>query len=154
MMLLMGKLFHIESALKARRDQRGLADEQFHELRAKVRTRGSAGIVEAISDGLADLQARHEVLPKSEIGSAVTYAMNQWQTSIAFLELPEAELGNNSAARAIRQVALGRKNWMFVGRAKDAPVTLEWTRTIPAMPTPATTSSPRPTRISGRPSPS
>ena len=118
MMLLMGKLFHIESALKARRDRCDMADEDFHELRSKVRKRRSAGIVEAIRVMLLDLESRYEVLPKSEIGKAVTYALNQWQTLIAFLEHPEAELDNNAAERAIRQVALGRKNWMFAGSAK------------------------------------
>ncbi|MFT7620770.1 MAG: transposase [Planctomycetota bacterium] len=118
MMVLMAELFRIEAALKTRRDKREMTATEFHQLRAKVRQRRSQKIIEQIKVMLLALDERHDVLPKSEIGKAVIYAMNQWQTLIAFLEHPEAELENNAAERAIRQVALGRKNWMFAGSAK------------------------------------
>ncbi len=43
---------------------------------------------------------------------------NQWPTLVAFLKHPEVEIDNNAAERAIRQMALGRKNYMFAGSAK------------------------------------
>lgn len=118
MMVLIAKLFRIEAALKTRRDKRGMTTVEFHQLRAVVRQRRSHEIIEHIKAMLLELDDRYDVLPKSEIGKAVHYAMNQWQTLIAFLKHPEAELENNAAERAIRQVALGRKNWMFAGSAK------------------------------------
>ena len=120
MILLVNNLFRIERALKGRRDRREMDEEQFHALRAKVRNRNSARIIESIKVMLLNLKASHEVLPKSAIGKAVTYALNQWTTLTSFLKLPEVEIENNAAEQAIRQVVLGRKNWMFAGSAKGA----------------------------------
>jgi hypothetical protein len=118
MMILMAGLFRIEAGLKTRRDKREMTAVEFHQLPAKVRQRRSQKIIEQIRVILLTLDARKDVLPESEIGNAVIHAMNQWHTLIAFLERSEEELENNAAERAIRQVALGRKNWMFAGSAK------------------------------------
>lgn len=117
-MLLIGKLFEIEAELKEKRDELGLSREEFYKLRLDVRTKRSTPVVEAIKTMLLDLEQRPDFLPKSEFGKAVNYAMNQWPSLVAFLDHPEPEIDNNAAERAVKQVALGRKNWMFAGSAK------------------------------------
>ena len=61
------------------------------------------------------------MLPKSKIGEAVTYLLNQWEKlERAFLD-PEVELSNNIAENSMRPWALGRKNWLQVGSVKAGP---------------------------------
>jgi hypothetical protein len=54
-------------------------------------------------------------LPKSPIGKAAAYALNQWDALTRCLDDGRLALDNNRTERAIRQVAIGRKNWMFAG---------------------------------------
>ena len=56
-----------------------------------------------------------EVLPKSSVGKAVSYMLNQWKPLNAFLEDSSLPLDNNASERAMRHVVIGRKNWMFAG---------------------------------------
>jgi hypothetical protein len=55
------------------------------------------------------------VLPKSPIGVALTYALNQWAYFEPFLNDPRVDLSNILVENAIRPVALGRNNFMFAG---------------------------------------
>lgn len=52
-------------------------------------------------------------LPKSLLGRAFTYALNQKETLLTFLENPQIELTNNAAERAVKPFVIGRKNWLF-----------------------------------------
>jgi len=52
---------------------------------------------------------------KSKTADAIGYAMNQWQALIRYLDDGRIEIDNNAAERALRGVALGRKNYMFLG---------------------------------------
>jgi hypothetical protein len=56
------------------------------------------------------------VLPKSPLGRGLSYAQNQWPAMALYLEIPEAEIDNNSIEHALRDVVLGRKNWLHVGQ--------------------------------------
>jgi len=56
-----------------------------------------------------------EVLPKSPIGKAVTYAVNQWEALNRYLENGILSIDNSLSERVIKLVALGRKNWLFSG---------------------------------------
>lgn len=55
------------------------------------------------------------VLPKSLIGEAVGYMRRQWRALNRFVEDGRLSIDNNSAERALRRVAVGRKNWLFAG---------------------------------------
>ena len=55
------------------------------------------------------------LLPKSPLGTAVGYALNMWPRFNAFMTDARVELSNNLVENAIRPVALGRKNYMFMG---------------------------------------
>jgi transposase len=53
--------------------------------------------------------------PKSPIATAIRYALNQWAELGRFLEDARVPLDNNASERSLRRVALGRKNFLFVG---------------------------------------
>jgi transposase len=55
------------------------------------------------------------VLPKSGIAKAIGYAQKQWQALGVYLEDGDLEIDNNAAERGFRGIALGRRNWLFVG---------------------------------------
>lgn len=54
-------------------------------------------------------------LPKSPMGKALTYALNQEAALRRFLEDGRLEIHNNAAERLLRNVAIGRKNYLFAG---------------------------------------
>ena len=56
-----------------------------------------------------------EVLPKSPMGVALQYALNQWEYFNPYLTDGRIELSNILIENAIRPVALGRKNFLFAG---------------------------------------
>ena len=58
-------------------------------------------------------------LPKSALGQAVAYTLNQWEKLRRCFAYPEVELSNNLAENSMRPIAIGRKNWLHVG-SKDA----------------------------------
>jgi transposase len=55
------------------------------------------------------------VLPKSPMGQAITYALNQWDALCIYATDGDLSIDNNAAENALRRVALGRKNWLFCG---------------------------------------
>jgi len=56
-----------------------------------------------------------EVLPRSNVGQAVGYLLNQWQPLTRFLDNPTLPLHNNASERAMRHAVIGRRNWTFAG---------------------------------------
>ena len=54
-------------------------------------------------------------LPKSSLGQAISYALNQWPALERFLDHGEVEADNNLVENAIRPTAVGKKNWLFFG---------------------------------------
>jgi transposase len=60
-------------------------------------------------------------LPKSALGQAVRYVLNQWAKLRRCFEYGEVELSNNLAENSMRGVALGRKNWLHIGSEKSGP---------------------------------
>jgi len=61
-----------------------------------------------------------KVLPKSPIGKAMTYTINQWDKIMTIFTSSEIELDNNLIENKIRPLALGRKNYLFAGSHKGA----------------------------------
>jgi len=53
--------------------------------------------------------------PRSKLGKAITYALNNWDRLIVFLADVRLPPDNNMAERQLRPIAIGRKNWLFVG---------------------------------------
>jgi transposase len=56
-----------------------------------------------------------QVLPKSPMGQAITYALNQWDALCVYTTDGALSIDNNIAENALRRVALGRNNWTFLG---------------------------------------
>ena len=58
---------------------------------------------------------RPEVLPKSPLGEALRYVLNNWTALLRYTEAGFLAIDNNVAEREMKRIAIGRKNWLFVG---------------------------------------
>jgi len=89
-----------------------------HEERAEQRIRRSKPVADAFFAWAETTQA--QALPKSKLGQAVAYAVNQrsWLMNV-FLD-GRLELSNNRAERSVRPFTVGRKNWLFSFCARGA----------------------------------
>lgn len=81
-----------------------------HQEMRRTRSRAAMNELRAWLDEMAERHA-----PKSPLGSAVSYARNQWDRLQPFLDDVRIPLDNNASERALRIVALGRKNFLTVG---------------------------------------
>jgi hypothetical protein len=79
----------------------------------KLTASQSQPILEKLRNYLLEIQA--EVLPKSPEGRAVRYTLKNWTALTRYCEGGDLQIDNNATERAIRGVAVGRKNWMFFG---------------------------------------
>jgi transposase len=55
------------------------------------------------------------LLPKSPLGKAVRYALNEWEAWQTYLRDGRIEIDNNLIENAIRPSAVGKKNFLFIG---------------------------------------
>ncbi|CUH93772.1 hypothetical protein SD1D_2257 [Herbinix luporum] len=102
------QLFKIEKTLKK------LKPEERYEKRLEQ----SKPVLEAF---LSWLQIREkQVLPKSALGKAIKYCLNQWTKLSAFMLDGRIEISNNRAERAIKPFVIGRKNFLFSKSPKGA----------------------------------
>ena len=58
--------------------------------------------------------------PKSALGKALHYLLEQWPYLIRYLEDGRLELSNNRAERSIKPFVMGRKNWLFANTPAGA----------------------------------
>ena len=58
---------------------------------------------------------RPEVLPKSPMGEAIGYALNNWEALRRYTEAGFLAIDNNTAEREMKRIAIGRKNWLSIG---------------------------------------
>ena len=56
-----------------------------------------------------------QLSPKSETAAAIRYALSRWKALTRYTDNGRLEIDNNAAERALRTVALGRKNYLFAG---------------------------------------
>ena len=81
--------------------------------RNSARQAKSRSLVNAMKVWL-DTQLTH-IPPRSGLADAIRYALNRWSALGLFLDDGRIELDNNTVERAIRPIALGRKNHLFAG---------------------------------------
>lgn len=81
--------------------------------RKNLRLRRSAPLLNKMKVWLRTNQVY--ALPKSPLGKAIAYAMNNWRALCHFVSDGELTIDNNSSERAMRPIAIGRKNWLFAG---------------------------------------
>jgi len=56
-----------------------------------------------------------DVLPKSKLGEALGYLRNHWEPLQTYLSDGRIPMDNNEVEQLMKQVAIGRKNWLFIG---------------------------------------
>ena len=100
------KLYRIEARAKA--------EAMSVKARLELRQRDAKPIFLEVGQLIATM--RKDVLPKSPLGKALSYAENQWPAMARYLEVASAELDNNSVEHSLRGVVLGRRNWLHVGQ--------------------------------------
>jgi transposase len=84
-----------------------------HDARRALRQAKSVPILATIR---AWLDAEQQlVLPRSPMAAAITYTLNQWDALCCYTEQGWLNIDNNAAERALKRVAIGRKNWLFAG---------------------------------------
>ena len=88
------------------------------ETRQAIRQERSRPLVDELHAWLQ--QQLNRVSGKSAIAEAIRYALNHWQGLIVFLDDGRVELDTNAVERAIRPVALNRKNTLFAGSDSGA----------------------------------
>jgi hypothetical protein len=100
-------LFDIESRAKH------LSDEE----RLKLRQSESQAIWRTMREELdaIDNRTQQVVLPKSDLRKALNYLRNHWTELTRYLDDPRLPMDNNECEQLMKQVALGRKNWLFAG---------------------------------------
>jgi transposase len=72
------------------------------------------------------------VLPKSPMAEALGYARNNWTALVRYTEAGFLAIDNNAAEREMKRIAIGRKNWLFVGSpqgGQTAAVLMSFTST-------------------------
>jgi transposase len=90
-------------------NERGLSGNAKLEFR-----KARAGPIRAAIKAWLDAQEpRHP--PKSPLGVAIRYTLGQWDELGVFLDDARVPLDNNASERSLRRIALGRKNYLFVG---------------------------------------
>ncbi len=96
-------------AVEKRARRSGVEGEELRLLREQA----SRPVLERLHEYL--LKIRDQVLPKSEAGQAVSYALKNWAALTRYLEDGDLSIDNNHTERSLRGIAVGRNNWTFVG---------------------------------------
>jgi transposase len=99
------KLYAVETESR----EKGLCSEKRYELRQEK----SKPILNDFHEWLIETQKN--CVPKSPLGKAISYALNEWPYWSSYVKFGEVEIDNNWIENQIRPFALGRKNWLFVG---------------------------------------
>lgn len=86
------------------------------EVHVQLRDSESRAVMSKLHAWISGQKGLH--LPKGPMGKAVSYALDNWDHLEVFLDDVNVPVDNNAAERALRIVALGRKNFMFVGHAR------------------------------------
>jgi hypothetical protein len=98
-----GALYAIEKEI------RGRTPEQ----RREIRNERARPLLESLKQWLE--ATRCKLSRKSDTALAVRYALGRWEALLRYVDDGRIEVDNNAAERALRTVALGRKNYLFAG---------------------------------------
>src|SRR5579863_4562674 len=98
-----GALYAIE------REIRGRSPEE----RREVRNERARPLLESLKQWLEATLGK--LSRKSDTALAVRYALGRWEALLRYVDDGGIEIDNNAAERALRTVALGRKNYLFAG---------------------------------------
>ena len=82
--------------------------------RKLLRQREAAPVWQSLGEWLEGPVAT-DVLPKSKLGEALRYLRNHWEPLRVYLSDGRLPIDNNDTEQLMKHVAIGRKNWLFVG---------------------------------------
>lgn len=102
---LIARLYRIEHLA----DARGLAPDD----RAALRRQRSAPVLDTLHRWCGLTRAQEP--PSTDLAKAAGYFVNHWQALSRFLEDGRLDLDNNLCESQVRDIALGRKNFLFAG---------------------------------------
>ena len=103
------KLYAIEALAK----QKGTAEEI-----RQLRQEKASEILASYKNWLE--KSAQQVPPKSLLGKAIQYNLNQWDKLTVYLTDGQINIDNNRAERAIKPFVIGRKNWLFANTGNGA----------------------------------
>ncbi len=98
-----GELYAIEGDIRGRQPEE----------RRQVRRERSHPLLESLKQWLEETLVK--LSRKSDTAQAVRYALGLWEALRRYVDDGRLEIDNNAAERALRVVALGRKNYLFAG---------------------------------------
>lgn len=98
-----GELYAIEADIRGKQPAE----------RRQVRNERSRPLLESLKQWLEETLGK--LSKKSDTALAVRYALGRWEALLHYLDDGRLEIDNNAAERALRAVALGRKNYLFAG---------------------------------------
>jgi transposase len=124
------EFYKIEAAAAKLIAERTLVGEAADALRLQMRREYTLPKLTAFKEWLESEQKNP--LPKSPMGQAISYALNHWTALCRFTDHGFLEIDNNAIERAMKPVAVGRKNYLFAGSpegGKRAAVMYTFTHT-------------------------
>ena len=98
---LIGKLYGIEKRIKGKS-----VEDKF-----TIRQSQAKPIVKILYDWL--IEHKEKIPPKSKLGEAISYSLNQFEKFQRYLEDGRLSIDNNRAERAVKPFVIGRKAWLF-----------------------------------------
>jgi transposase len=98
-----GALYKIEAEIRGKAPNERKASRQVH----------AAPLLQDLYEWLR--ATVRKVSKKSELAGAIAYSLSRWTALTRYRDDGTIEIDNNSAERALRAVALGRKNYLFAG---------------------------------------
>ena len=99
----------IDELFAIEREVNGLSPDQ----RVAVRTQRSKLLVDGLEKWMR--QERRKLSSMSPLAKAMNYSLKRWPALTRFLDDGRICMTNNAAERAVRGIAMGRKNWTFAG---------------------------------------
>lgn len=103
-----GELYAIERQAKAA----GISVEGLRDLRRAE----SLPRLDRLRDWMT--LTRTQVLDKGALAKAIDYTLSNWAALVRYCDDGRLDIDNNAAERALRTVAVGRKNWIFFGNER------------------------------------
>jgi transposase len=118
MLALIGELYAVERELKSLDEDSTKSPTEKDATRLALRQARSEPVLERIKNWL---DAESEiVLPRSPMAQAIQYTQNQWDALCVYTTKGFLNIDNNASERALKRVAIGRKNWLFAGTDEAA----------------------------------
>jgi len=108
-----GRLYEVEQEAKVYEEENGLIDQARAAYRCAIRQEKSRPLLDKFHEWLCE--QKDTVLPKSPMGEAIDYALGQWAALTRYLEDGRLDIDNNAVERELRPIAVGRKNYLFLG---------------------------------------